>query len=207
MASGRPRQPNDPSIMASVEAALSTVARPNLIAGLWHWRYELGLIAGGLLGAITIGYTLGLDWLIAVAGDDDGHPDHRDGVATFPPGHHRQGLVRHHAAPGQDRLQARLDPDQGRPTPGSALHRTRRARRAGLAVVPRRDNYQGPASGQGRPAGRLLGQRRPSRDKRPPQPHRRARGDTPSSGRAARRSHAGPRLAVPGPRRGQRQRP
>jgi len=67
MTSGRPRQPNDPSIMASVEAALSTVPRPNLIARLWHWRYELGLIAGGLLGAITIGYTLGLEWLIAVA--------------------------------------------------------------------------------------------------------------------------------------------
>ena len=66
MASGRPWQPNDPSIMASVEAAVSTVPRPNLVARLWHWRYELGLIAGGLLGAITIGYTLGLDWLIAV---------------------------------------------------------------------------------------------------------------------------------------------
>jgi len=52
--------------MASVEAAVSVVARPNLVARLWHWRYELGLIAGGLLGAITIGYTLGLDWLIAV---------------------------------------------------------------------------------------------------------------------------------------------
>ena len=67
MASGRPRQPNDPSIMASVEAALSTVPRPNLVVRLWHWRYELGLIAEGLLGAITIGFTLGLDWLIAVA--------------------------------------------------------------------------------------------------------------------------------------------
>ncbi len=67
MASGRPRQPNDPSIMASVEAALSTVAQPNLIARLWHWRYELALIAGGLLGAITIGYILGLERLIAVA--------------------------------------------------------------------------------------------------------------------------------------------
>jgi len=67
MTSGRPRQPNDPSIMASVEAALSTVPRPNLIARLWHWRYELGLIAGGLLGAITIGYILGLERLIAVA--------------------------------------------------------------------------------------------------------------------------------------------
>ena len=74
MASGRPRQPNDPSIVAGAEAALSTVeavpgtvAGPNLIARLWHRRYELGLIAGGLVGVITIGYTLGLDWLIAVA--------------------------------------------------------------------------------------------------------------------------------------------
>ena len=67
MASGRPRQPNDPSIMASVEAAVRTVARPNLIARLWHWRYELVLTVGGLLGVVTIGYTLGLDWLIAVA--------------------------------------------------------------------------------------------------------------------------------------------
>ncbi len=67
MASGRPRQPNDPSIMASVETAVSTIPRPNLLARLWHWRYELGLIAGGLLGAVTIGYTLGLAWLIAAA--------------------------------------------------------------------------------------------------------------------------------------------
>ena len=36
MASGRPRQPNDPSIMASVEAAVSSVARPGLIARMWH---------------------------------------------------------------------------------------------------------------------------------------------------------------------------
>ena len=67
MASGRPRQPNDPSIMASVEAAVSTVTRPHLLVRLWHWRYELGLIAGTLLGVVAIGYTLGLDWLIAVA--------------------------------------------------------------------------------------------------------------------------------------------
>jgi hypothetical protein len=65
MASGRPRQPNDPSIMASVEAAMSTVARPRLIARMWQWRYELGLIAGVLLGTTGIGVTLGLDWLIA----------------------------------------------------------------------------------------------------------------------------------------------
>ena len=46
MASGRPRQPNDPSVMASVEAAMSTVSRPHLIARMWHRRYELGLKIG-----------------------------------------------------------------------------------------------------------------------------------------------------------------
>src|SRR5436190_17302519 len=58
MASGRPRQPNDPSVMASVEAAMSTVARPRIIARMWHWRYEVGLIAGMLLGTVGIGVTL-----------------------------------------------------------------------------------------------------------------------------------------------------
>ena len=67
MAFGRPHQPNDPSIMASVETAMSTVARPGLIGRVWHWRYELGLIAGVLLGTVGIGITLGLGWLIAVA--------------------------------------------------------------------------------------------------------------------------------------------
>ena len=67
MASGRPRQPNDPSVMASLEAAMSTVARPRLIARMWHWRYEFGLIAGVLLGTIGIGVTLGPGWLIAAA--------------------------------------------------------------------------------------------------------------------------------------------
>jgi len=67
MASGRPRQPNDPSIMASVEAALSQVARPGLVARLWHWRYEAGLVAGVLLGTIGIGLTLGPGWLIGTA--------------------------------------------------------------------------------------------------------------------------------------------
>ena len=67
MASGRPRQPNDPSVMASVEAAVSAVTRPGLIPRMWHWRYEFGLIAGVLLGTVGIGYTLGVGWLIATA--------------------------------------------------------------------------------------------------------------------------------------------
>jgi hypothetical protein len=53
--------------MASLEAAMSTVARPRLIARMWHWRYEFGLIAGVLLGTIGIGATLGPGWLIAAA--------------------------------------------------------------------------------------------------------------------------------------------
>jgi hypothetical protein len=67
MASGRPRRPNDPSIMASVEAAVSSVARPGPLGRLWHWRYELALVAGLPLTALAIGYTLGLGWLIALA--------------------------------------------------------------------------------------------------------------------------------------------
>jgi hypothetical protein len=67
MASGRPRRPNDPSVMASVEAAISSVARPGPLGRLWHWRYELALATGLPLAAIVIGYTLGLGWLIALA--------------------------------------------------------------------------------------------------------------------------------------------
>ena len=67
MASGRPRRPNDPSIMASVEAAVSSVSRAGLPGRLWHWRYELALMTGLPLAALAVGYTLGLDWLIAMA--------------------------------------------------------------------------------------------------------------------------------------------
>jgi hypothetical protein len=65
--SGRPRQPNDPSIMASVETAMSTVPRPGPIGRLWHWRYEVALIAGLPLAAVFIGWTMGAAWLIAIA--------------------------------------------------------------------------------------------------------------------------------------------
>lgn len=67
MVSARPRQPNDPSIMASVEAAVSTVSRPGLGGRLWHWRYELALTTGLPLAGLVIGDTLGLAWLIALA--------------------------------------------------------------------------------------------------------------------------------------------
>ena len=55
MASGRPRRPNDPSIMASVEAAVSTVSRPGLLGRLWHWRYELALLGLRQGGSVNSG--------------------------------------------------------------------------------------------------------------------------------------------------------
>ncbi len=67
MASGRPRQPNDPSVMSSVEAALSNVARPGVIALIWHWRYELGLVTGLAGVLLASGYVLGAAWLTAIA--------------------------------------------------------------------------------------------------------------------------------------------
>jgi hypothetical protein len=67
MAFGRPRRRNDPSVMASVEAAISTVARPGPLAWLWHWRYELGLITGLAVVGLASGYELGAAWLIAIA--------------------------------------------------------------------------------------------------------------------------------------------
>jgi hypothetical protein len=53
--------------MASIEAAISTVARPGILALLWHWRYELGLLAGLAAVALASGYALGAVWLIAMA--------------------------------------------------------------------------------------------------------------------------------------------
>jgi hypothetical protein len=67
MASGRPRRPNDPSVMASVETALSSVARPGIFGLIRNWRYELGLSAGLATVGLASGYALGAAWLIAMA--------------------------------------------------------------------------------------------------------------------------------------------
>ena len=71
MASGRPRRPNDPSVMASVETALSSVPRPGIFGLIWNWRYELGLSAG--LGAVGLasGYALGAAWPFLNDGETD----------------------------------------------------------------------------------------------------------------------------------------
>jgi hypothetical protein len=68
MASGRPRRPNDPSVISSLESAVREIRRPGPIESCWNWRWELGIgftIAGlaGLMAAI-----FGLIGLAAAAG-------------------------------------------------------------------------------------------------------------------------------------------
>jgi hypothetical protein len=67
MASGRPRRPNNPSVMASVQTALSSVARPGILGHLWNLRYELGLATGLAVIVLASGYAPGAAWLIAIA--------------------------------------------------------------------------------------------------------------------------------------------
>jgi hypothetical protein len=67
MASGRPRRPNDPSVVASLESALRSVARPGIFGLIWNWRYELGLSAGLAVVMLASGYALGAAWLVAIA--------------------------------------------------------------------------------------------------------------------------------------------
>jgi hypothetical protein len=93
--------------MASVEAAISTVERPGPLARLWHWRYELGLTVGLALVGLASGYELGAAWLIAIAAMGLALLVAALALATVPEAAHRHGLVRHHAAWGQDWLRTR----------------------------------------------------------------------------------------------------
>lgn len=66
--SGRPRRPNDPSVMSSVEFALQSARRPGPVEFCWHWRWELGLsAAAGMLSGL-IAAIFGLITLAAAAG-------------------------------------------------------------------------------------------------------------------------------------------
>jgi hypothetical protein len=64
VAGGRPRQPNDPSVLSSLESALRS-ARPNLLVVIWRWRYELALALGLPAAAIAVARGLGTVWLVA----------------------------------------------------------------------------------------------------------------------------------------------
>jgi len=68
MASGRPRRPNDPSVMSSLESAVREIRRPGPLESWWNWRWELGILAttAGLSGLIAASF--GLIGLAAAAG-------------------------------------------------------------------------------------------------------------------------------------------
>lgn len=63
MAGGRPRQPNDPGVLSSLESALRS-ARPNPLVVIWRWRYELALALGLPAAAVAIARGLGIVWLV-----------------------------------------------------------------------------------------------------------------------------------------------
>jgi hypothetical protein len=66
--SGRPRQPNDPNVISSLESAVREIRRPGPFERAFNWRWELG-IAGAIAGvAWIIAAGLGLVWLAAAAG-------------------------------------------------------------------------------------------------------------------------------------------
>jgi hypothetical protein len=66
--SGRPRRPNDPSVMSSIESALQSTRRPGPVEFGWHWRWELGIlvVTGTLAGLIAASFSLIV--LAAIAG-------------------------------------------------------------------------------------------------------------------------------------------
>jgi hypothetical protein len=61
------QRPRDPSVLDSVETALRTVARPGIHEITWNWRHEIALIAGPAAITVTVGFTLGIGWLIGIA--------------------------------------------------------------------------------------------------------------------------------------------
>jgi hypothetical protein len=67
MASGRPRRPDDPSVMSSVEFALRGTRRPGPVEFCWHWRWELAILAAAGTFSGLIAASFGLLALAAAA--------------------------------------------------------------------------------------------------------------------------------------------
>jgi hypothetical protein len=140
MASGRPRRPNNPSVMASVQTALSSVARPGILGHLWNLRYELGLATGLAVIVLASGYAPGAAWLIAIAAT--GLAGLTAGLA-WPPSRRRLIarawclIAPHRVSTG---CRPRLGPDPGRQAAGRPVHDAGGVRGTGHAVVPGRDH-------------------------------------------------------------------
>lgn len=68
MAAGRPRGPNDPGVLSSLETALREVRRPGPVELSWNWRWELGALAFVAAPAALIYSAAGLLGLAVTAG-------------------------------------------------------------------------------------------------------------------------------------------
>jgi hypothetical protein len=68
MASGRPRWPNDPSVMSSIEAAMRRTRRPGPVEFCWHWRWEIGILVATATLSALLAAGFGLLALAAGAG-------------------------------------------------------------------------------------------------------------------------------------------
>jgi hypothetical protein len=68
MSAGRPHGRNDPSLMSSLESALTQARRPGPFELGWRWRWELALLAGLASLAAFIAINAGLIGLSVAAG-------------------------------------------------------------------------------------------------------------------------------------------
>lgn len=68
MASGRPRRPNDPSVISSLESAVREIRRPGPLESCWNWRWELGILATVAGLSVLIAASFGLIGLAVAAG-------------------------------------------------------------------------------------------------------------------------------------------
>jgi hypothetical protein len=68
MASGRPRRPNDPSVLSSIESALQATRRPGPVEFCWHWRWELGVLVATATFSGLIAADFGFIALAVAAG-------------------------------------------------------------------------------------------------------------------------------------------
>ncbi len=67
MPAGRPRRPNDPSVLSSLEAAVRQPHRSGPIEFCWHWRWELGMLGATAGTAGLVAASLGVIWLAVAA--------------------------------------------------------------------------------------------------------------------------------------------
>jgi hypothetical protein len=67
MTGGRPREANDPSVMASVEEATTSVPHASLVGVIWRWRGELSALAVVAAVATIVVIRLGPAYLAVLA--------------------------------------------------------------------------------------------------------------------------------------------